>query len=53
MPKRMLDDSFLTSTSVARCSPRAQDAFPRFILLADDFGCFEVIPRALAASSST
>lgn len=49
MPKRMLDDSFLTSTSVARCSPRAQDAFPRFILLADDFGCFEVIPRALAA----
>lgn len=49
MPKRLLDDSFLTSLSVAKVSPRAQDAFPRFILLADDFGCFEVIPRALAA----
>lgn len=49
MPKRLLDDSFLTSLSVAKVSPRGQDAFPRFILLADDFGCFEVIPRALAA----
>lgn len=49
MPKRILDDSFLTSPSLARCSPRAQDAFPRFILMCDDFGCFEVIPRALVA----
>lgn len=49
MPKRMLDDSFLTSPSLAKCSPRAQDAFPRFILLADDFGCFEALPRVLAA----
>lgn len=49
MPKRMLDDSLLTSPSIARCSPRAQDAFPRFILLADDFGCFEVFPRVLLA----
>lgn len=50
MPKRMLDDSLLTSTSLARCSPRAQDAFPRFILLCDDFGCFEVIPRRVVAT---
>lgn len=49
MPKRLLDDSFLTSPSMARCSPRAQDAFPRFLLMCDDFGCFEVIPRALLA----
>jgi hypothetical protein len=47
MPKRLIDDSLLSSPSLARCSPRAQDAFPRFILLADDFGCFEVVPRAL------
>jgi hypothetical protein len=32
---------------MARCSPRAQDAFPRFILLADDFGCLEAAPRVL------
>ncbi len=51
MPKRMLDDSFLTSPSMARCSPRAQDAFPRFILLADDFGCFEAFPRVLLAKA--
>lgn len=49
MPKRMLDDSFLSSPSLAKCSPRAQDAFPRFILLADDFGCFEAFPRVLVA----
>lgn len=49
MPKRMLDDSYLNSPSLDRCSPRAQDAFPRFILLADDFGCFEADPRRLLA----
>lgn len=49
MPKRMLDDSLLSSPSMARCSPAAQDAFPRFILLADDFGCFELVDRALVA----
>jgi hypothetical protein len=47
MPKRLLDDTLLTSPSLAKCSPRAQDAFPRFILLADDFGCFEASPRVL------
>jgi hypothetical protein len=47
MPKRMLDDSILSSPSLAKCSPRAQDAFPRFILLMDDFGCAEANPRVL------
>src|SRR5512146_3002246 len=47
MPKRTLDDSLLTSPSLASCSPRAQDAFPRLILLADDFGCFDANPRVL------
>lgn len=47
MPKRMLDDAMLSSESLGKCSPRAQDAFPRFILLADDFGCFDANPRVL------
>lgn len=47
MPKRLLDSSLFTSPSLARLSPRAQDAFPRFILCADDFGCFDANPRAL------
>lgn len=47
MPKRMLDDSLLSSGSLARCSPRAQDAFPRFLLLMDDFGCADANPRVL------
>ncbi len=42
MPKRLIDDSLLDSPSLEVVSPRAQDAFPRFILLCDDFGCFEV-----------
>jgi len=48
MGKRLLDDSLLTSPSLAACSPRAQDAFPRMLLLADDFGCFDSNPRVLA-----
>lgn len=47
MPKRLIDDSLLTSPSLAKCSTRAQDAFPRFILLMDDFGCAEANPRVL------
>lgn len=47
MPKRLLDDSILTSPSIAAMSPAAQDAFPRFILLADDFGCFDANARVL------
>lgn len=47
MPKRILDDSLLSSPSLARCSPRAQDAFPRFILLMDDFGCADANPKTL------
>lgn len=47
MPTRMLRDGLLTSPSLAWTSPRAQDAFPRFLLLADDFGCFDANPRVL------
>jgi hypothetical protein len=51
MPKRMLDDSLLTSPSVAACSPYAQDAFPRLILIADDFGCFDANPRVIVGKA--
>lgn len=47
MPKRMIDDSLFSSPSLARCSPRAQDALHRFVLLMDDFGCAEANPRVL------
>lgn len=47
MPTRLLHDSLLTSPSLRICTPAAQDAFHRFILLADDFGCFEAEPRLL------
>ena len=49
MPKRMIDDSLLDSRSLEVLSPVAQDQFPRFILLADDFGCFEINPTILRA----
>jgi len=47
MPKRLIDDSMLSSPSLARLSPSAQDAWVRFILMADDFGCLEGNPRIL------
>ena len=47
MPKRMLDSSLNTSPSLARLSPRAQDSFHRFVLVCDDFGCFDANPRVL------
>lgn len=41
MAKRLLDDALLTSPSLHSVTVRTQDAFPRIILLADDFGCFD------------
>jgi hypothetical protein len=47
MPTRVLRDSIITSPSLARCAPAAQDRFPRYTLAADDFGCFEMSPVIL------
>lgn len=47
MPTRILREGYLTSPSVARCSPGAQDRLPRYWLAADDFGCFDADPRVL------
>jgi hypothetical protein len=47
MPSRILHDSLLTSPSLEKLSPRAQDAWPRLLLCVDDFGCSEANPRVL------
>lgn len=47
MPTRLISDGLLTSPSLRICSTRAQDGFHRFIVLADDFGCFEADPLLL------
>ena len=47
MPTRLIHESLCTSESVARCSPRAQDAFPRMILYADNFGIFQINPAVM------
>lgn len=39
---RLLHENVCTSESLSRCSPKAQDAFPRFMLAADNFGTFQV-----------
>jgi len=47
MPTRLMHEEFCVSESVARCTPKAQDAFPRFILAADSFGVLQVNAKAL------
>lgn len=42
MPTRLIFESICTSESIARCSSKAQDAFLRLILYADNFGVFQV-----------
>lgn len=47
MPTRLIHESLCTSESIARCSPQAQDAFPRMILYADNFGVFQIHPAVM------
>lgn len=47
MPTRLIHESLCTSESIARCSPRAQDAFPRTLLYADSYGCFWIQPTVM------
>jgi len=42
MGTRYLHERLCVSRSLARCSARAQDAWPRFLLHADPFGCFRM-----------
>ena len=41
MPNRVIKDSILKSKSLARLKPYYQDQFPRWLLMADDWGCFD------------
>ncbi len=47
MPTRLIHESLCTSESIARCSTRAQDAFARMILYADNFGAFQINPAVM------
>jgi hypothetical protein len=48
VPSRILRDTYATSESVAAMEPGAQDRMPRYLLLADDFGCFPVNEAVIA-----
>lgn len=42
MPSRTLREGLVASDKVAAMVPASQDRFPRYFLLADDYGCFRV-----------
>jgi len=42
MANKVIKDSIRNSKSLARCSFIAELNFPRFLLLSDDWGCFEI-----------
>jgi len=42
MPNRVIKESICRSKSLAKCSLKAQDQFYKFLLFADDWGCFKV-----------
>lgn len=47
MPSRILRDSYAVSDTIAELPPDVQDRFPRYLLAADDFGCFRLDPTVL------
>lgn len=44
---RILKDSIWTSRSLAELDDFTQDQFPRWLLMADDWGCFDVDPDVI------
>ena len=50
MPTRLIHESLCTSRSLAQCSAKAQDAYVRFLLYADNFGCFEIDAQVMRGS---
>jgi hypothetical protein len=46
----MIHDGLLSSPSLERCSPRAQDAWPRLFLVVDDFGCLDARARLVCSA---
>ena len=47
MSNKVIKDSIRNSKSLTRCSFIAELNFPRFILLTDDWGCFEIDPETI------
>lgn len=47
MTNRVIKDSIWTSPTLAALSDFSQDQFPRWLLLADDWGCFEARSRVI------
>lgn len=42
MPSRILREDYRHSDSLTKCSIDSEDRYPRFLLCADDHGCFEI-----------
>lgn len=47
MANRVIRDSIWTSPSLAKLSREAEAWFPRWLLMADDWGCFQADPRVV------
>jgi hypothetical protein len=47
MPTRLLSETYVSSDHVARLPPGTQLRFPRYLLAADDWGCFSAQPVVL------
>jgi len=47
MPNRVIKDSIFTSPSLASLTEYYQDQWPRWLLLADDWGCFNADPDVI------
>lgn len=47
MTSRVIKDSVWDSPTLAKISWRADDAFPKWLLLADDWGCFNADPEVI------
>lgn len=47
MSNRVIKDSIWTSPTLARLSESAQDHFPRWLLMTDDWGCFNADPAVI------
>lgn len=47
MPNRVIKDSIWTSPTLADLSDFAQDQFPRWLLMADDWGCFDANSKVI------
>lgn len=47
MPNRVIKDSIWKSKTLAKLSPYFQDQWPRWLLMADDWGCFDADPEII------